>query len=272
MDAGRLRDIYDEQLRAHVPDALPAGMTVDRDGPLLRFFGLGRRGYLTYRDLGGLVGAELDALIARQARTFTDRGEEVEWKLHGHDLPADLPDRLRAHGFAPEEQETVVIGPVAPLAAAPVRHIEGVRLREVSARADLDRIATMEEAVWGDGSRDYLAESLERELAASGEDLLIVVAEAGDRVVSAGWTRYVPGTAFATLWGGSTLPAFRGRGIYKAVVEHRARRAAERGYSLLQVDASPDSRPILERVGLIPVATTTPYIFRPDAPVDEAGR
>lgn len=264
-DAGRLREIYDEQLRADVPDPLPTGVTVDRDGPLLRFFGLGRRGFLTYRDLGGLDGPDLDALIARQVQTFTERGEEVEWKLHGHDLPADLPERLRAQGFAPEEQETVVIGPVAPLAAAQVRDIQGVRLREVSARADLDRIATMEEEVWGDGSRDYLAASLEREKASSGNDLLIVVAESGDLVVCAGWTRYVPGTAFATLWGGSTLPDFRGRGIYKAVVEYRARRAAERGFSLLQVDASPDSRPILERVGLIPVATTTPYIFRPDA-------
>jgi GNAT superfamily N-acetyltransferase len=264
MDAGRLREIYDDQLRANVPDPVPAGVTVDRDGPLVRFFGLGGSGFLTYRDLDGLDGAELDALIARQVQTFTGRGEEVEWKLHGHDLPADLPDRLRAHGFQPAVQETVVIGPVAPLAAAPLRDIEGVRLREVSARADLDRIATMEEAVWGDGSRDYLADSLEREKATSGDDFLIVVAEADDRVVSAGWTRYVQGTVFATLWGGSTLPAFRGRGIYKAVVEHRARRAAERGFSLLQVDASPDSRPILERLGLIPVATTTPYIFRPD--------
>ncbi|NUR52462.1 MAG: GNAT family N-acetyltransferase [Hamadaea sp.] len=264
LDAGRLREIYDAQLRAHVPERLPAGVTVDRDGPLVRFFGTGRSGYLTYRDLGGLDGDELDELIERQVRAFTDRGEEVEWKLHGHDRPADLADRLVAHGFRPEVQETVVIGPAGPLAAAPLREIPGVRLREVTARADLDRIAGMEEEVWGDGSRDYLAEMLDKELTADPDGLLVVVAEADDRVVCAGWTRYVPGTEFATLWGGSTLPEYRGRGIYKAIVEHRARRAIERGYSLLQVDCSPDSRPILERVGLIPVATTTPYMFRPD--------
>jgi GNAT superfamily N-acetyltransferase len=266
LDAGRLRDVYDEQLRAHVPERLPLGVTVDRDGPLVRFLGLGRGGFLTYRDLGGLDGPPLDELIERQVRLFTERGEEVEWKLHGHDRPADLADKLDARGFRPEEPETVVIGLVAPLAAAPVRQIPGVRLREVTSRADLDRIATMEEHVWGDGSRDYLADSLERELAADPGGLLVVVAETEDRVVSAGWTRYVPGTEFATLWGGSTLAEFRGRGIYKAIVEHRARRAAERGYRLLQVDCSPDSRPILERVGFVPITTTTPYIFRPDLP------
>ncbi|NUT35383.1 MAG: GNAT family N-acetyltransferase [Hamadaea sp.] len=258
--------VYDDQLRAYVPARLPAGVEVERDGPLLRFLGLGRRGFLTYRDLDGLEGDGIDALIDRQVRYFTDRGEEVEWKLHSHDLPADLPDRLRARGFEPEERETVVIGPVAPLASAPVRDLPGVRLRQVTARADLDAIAAMEEEVWGDGSRAFLADALERELAADPETLVIVVAEADGRVVSAGWTRYVPGTEFAGLWGGSTLAAYRGRGIYKAVVEWRARHAAERGYSLLQVDASPDSRPILERIGLVPVTTTTPYIFRPDLP------
>ena len=42
----------------------------------------------------------------------------MEWKLNGHDEPADLADRLRAAGFVPEDRETVVVGPVAPLAAA----------------------------------------------------------------------------------------------------------------------------------------------------------
>jgi GNAT superfamily N-acetyltransferase len=86
---------------------------------------------------------------------------------------------------------------------------------------------------------------------------------AGDAVVSAGWIRYVPGTEFATLWGGSTLPAWRGKGIYRALVAYRAHLAVRRGYPLLQVDPSDDSRPILERNGFIAIATTTPYVFQP---------
>ena len=35
------------------------------------------------------------------------------------------------------------------------------------------------------------------------------------------------------------------------------------GYDYLRVDASEDSRPILQRCGLHAVATTTPYLFKP---------
>ena len=82
-------------------------------------------------------------------------------------------------------------------------------------------------------------------------------------VVCAAWVNFHDGTDFASLWGGSTLEAYRGRGIYKALVSRRADEAAERGFRFLQVDASPDSRPILERLGLRTLTSTTPWIWRP---------
>ncbi|MGW4500946.1 GNAT family N-acetyltransferase [Micromonospora sp. NPDC004336] len=262
LDARTLRDAYDAQIRPEIPDPLPVGVTVERDGPLVRVLGLDHRGFLTYRTLDGLAGAELDALIARQVEIFRRRGEAVEWKLNGHDQPADLPDRLRAAGFVPEDEETVVVGPVAPLAAALPVLPEGVRLREVSAREDLERIAALEEAVWHD-DRSHLVTGLAKEIEADPQSLTVVVAEADDTVVSAGWVRYQANTAFATLWGGSTLPQWRRRGIYRALVAYRARLAEQRGRTLLQVDCSPDSRPILQRLGLVPVTTATPYVYTP---------
>jgi hypothetical protein len=262
LDARTLRDAYDAQIRPEIPDPLPAGVTVERDGPLVRVLGLDHRGFLTYRTLDGLAGAELDALIARQVEFFRRRGEAVEWKLNSHDQPADLPDRLRAAGFVAEAQETVVVGPVAALAAAVPVLPEGVRLREVSAREDLARIAAMEEAVWHD-DRSHLVTGLAREIEADPQSITVVVAEADDTVVSAGWVRYQANTGFATLWGGSTLPQWRRRGIYRALVAYRARLAEQRGRTLLQVDCSPESRPILQRLGLVPVTTTTPYVYTP---------
>lgn len=264
-DAAALLAAYDVQLRARVPDRLPAGMSVDRDGPIVRLLGMPGRGFVLYRDLAGLGGTALDDLIARQVDVFAGRGERFEWKLHGHDRPSDLPQRLRAAGFVPEEEETVVIATAAEIAGEP-QPPEGVALREVTARADLDRIAAHEEAVWGD-PHGPVADMLEAELEADPNGLAIIVAEAAGEVVCAGWVRFEHGTEFATLWGGATLPAWRGRGIYRATVTRRATMAVKRGFRYVEVDASSESRPILERLGFTAVTTTTPYVWSsPAAP------
>ncbi len=260
-DVSELLTAYDEQARARVPDHLPRGVTVERDGPLLRFLGLADRGFVVYRDLGGLEGADLDELIARQVHLFAERGERFEWKLHGHDWPADLPERLLAAGFVAEEEETVVIAPVSEIAGRP-QLPEGVSLRDATGRPDLDRIAALEQAVW-EADHGLLAESLEAERDADPDALAIVVAEAGAAIVCAGWVRFERGTDFATLWGGATLPAWRRRGIYRATVAYRANLAAQRGFRFIEVDASSDSRPILERLGFTAVTTTTPYVWSP---------
>ena len=264
LDVASLRALYDEQLRTHLPERLPEGLRVERDGPLVRFVGLGEGGFVGYRDLDGLEGVDLDELIARQVRVFADRNEPLEWKLHGHDRPADLADRLVAMGFVAEDMETVVIAPVSAIAGA-VLLPDGVTLREVSKRADLDRLAATEEAIWRDGRSAWKADSLEAERSVDPDAMAIVVAEAGEEVVCAGWVRFEVGTDFATLWGGGTLPGWRGRGIYRAVVAHRANQAAKRGFHYLQVDASADSRPILERLGFVAVTTTTPFVWTPPA-------
>ncbi len=130
----------------------------------------------------------------------------------------------------------------------------------MTARADLDRIVAMEEAVW-EKDKTYLAVGLEGEIAADPTGITVVAALAGDIAVSAGWIRYVRGTGFATLWGGSTLPGYRSRGIYTALVRYRAGLAVARGFTYLQVDASDDSRPILRKLGFVAVTTTTPYVY-----------
>ncbi|HEY7398842.1 MAG TPA: hypothetical protein VH538_11110 [Gaiellaceae bacterium] len=53
----------------------------------------------------------------------------------------------------------------------------------------------------------------------------------------------------ALLLGAVTLPAFRGRGVYVALVHARWREAVDRGTPRLVVQAGPMSLPILERIG-----------------------
>ncbi len=252
---------YNGQLRTRVPDRPEPGVRMEWEGPLLRVVGWKSGGFIMYRDLGGLDGPELDDLIARQVDFFADRNERFEWKLHGHDRPADLPERLRAAGFVSEEVETVVIAESAEIAAEP-RLPPEVSLRQVNAPADFERIGAFEDAVWGE-PHAWLGESLALEHSTDPNALTVLVAEHDDAIVCAGWVRFAEHTDFATFWGGATLPTWRGRGIYRGTVAYRANLAARRGFRYIEVDASADSRPILERLGFVAVTTTTPFIWSP---------
>jgi len=254
---------YDAQLRldAEMLDA----RSWHRHGPLVRGV-FGRGGFVSYRDLGDPSGAGIDRLIAATVAWFRDETDvpSFEWKTRGHDLPADLPDRLVAHGFRPEPAETVMVGRAAAL-DRPVDLPAGITVRRAGERGDLhaDVVAAsrMQAAVFGRGSGPDAGELAERLAAAPDRSGLWLAEDPGGTVVSAGRLEIVPGTEFAGLWGGATLAGWRGQGIYRAVVAARARAARARGAPYLHSDCSEMSRPILERSGMIAVTTTTPYIW-----------
>ena len=84
----------------------------------------------------------------------------------------------------------------------------------------------------------------------------VYVAEAEGRPVSHGWVRF-PRSLFASLWGGSTVLEYRGRGLYSQLVSARVEEARRRGYQYVTVDARHMSRPILERRGFLRLTTAT---------------
>jgi len=53
----------------------------------------------------------------------------------------------------------------------------------------------------------------------------------------------------ARLWGAAVVPAFRGRGVYRALVRARLAQASDRGATLALVHAEPTSSPVLQRLG-----------------------
>ena len=211
------------------------------------------------RDLAGIDGEELDALIARQIQVFARaRASRSSGSCTGTIVRPISPDRLLAAGLVPEETETVVIGRVDAVIDEPTLP-DGVVIREVHERGDFAGIAQLEESVWNEEHNGSTASPTSvpptRKACASSSP------RAGGLTVEAGWVRFPSETEFVTLWGGATLPAWRGRGIYRALVARRAKTAAERGRRYIEVDASDDSRPILERLGFVPVTTTTPYVW-----------
>ncbi|QDY79163.1 GNAT family N-acetyltransferase [Streptomyces qinzhouensis] len=255
-DPAALLALFDRRLRRDAVDDTP-GNRIERIGHVVRQTG---------PDWNGILWSELDettadAAIAAEAAHFAALGVAAEWKLYSHDRPADLGDRLLAAGFVPEDEETLMVAAVAELPLGAVLP-EGVRLTDVT---DPEGVASMDRvhrAAFGHSS-DGMREQLLRQL---GQDTTVMtLALAGDVPVCAARMDLHPGTGFASLWGGGTHPDWRGRGIYRALVAHRARTAAARGYHWLQVDAGAQSRPILERLGFRALATTTPYL-RPAPP------
>jgi GNAT superfamily N-acetyltransferase len=259
MDTEAVLALFDAQMRRDAPPAEP-GTRVERFGGVVRQTGAAVHGWT------GVLWSALDedtadAAIAAQADWLAGpegAGREFEWKLYAHDRPADLGKRLLAAGFTPEPPETLMVAEVAglPMDVAPP---EGVRLEPVTDAVGVDLMAKVHAAAFGtDGGR--LRPQLLDHLTHSAGTVTMLVAMAGDEPVCSARMEFHPGTDFASLWGGGTVPAWRGRGVYRSLVAHRARIAAARGIRYLQVDASDASRPILRRLGFEPLSVTTPYL------------
>jgi hypothetical protein len=264
-DEAALLAAYDEQLREAAEFA--GAREVTRHGPL--WWGLfGHGGFCSYRDLAGAEGEEVDALIAATVAHFRDDTKvgEFEWKSRGHDAPADLGERLVAHGLVAEDRETVMIGE-ARLLAVDVTVPDGIVVRQAGVGGDLvddvRRASQMQESVFGKG-RGSDPDELSSNLALRPDLGGLWLAEADGEVVSAGRLTLVEGTEFAGIWGGATLAAWRGRGIYRAMTAARAHAALGLGVRYIHSDCTDMSRPILERSGLVAVTTTTPYIWSRD--------
>lgn len=263
MDDASLLAAYDAQLRT---DAEMRSMAdVVRHGPLLWGLFHSGRGFVSYRSLGSPTDAELERLIVETVEHYEadPRTTEFEWKTRGHDGVPMLDALLRKHGFIAEDIESVMVGEAESIATdVPVP--EEVSLRSVTSHADVTAMVSMQASVFGDPETidERVDSTLQRLNDPDAPGVELWVAEVEGRPISAGRVDPVPDTDFAGIWGGATLPEWRGRGIYRALTAKRAQAALRVGKSLINSDSTEFSRPILERSGFRRVTTTTPYIWQ----------
>jgi ribosomal protein S18 acetylase RimI-like enzyme len=264
-DAVLLR-AYDEQLREEAE--VPSALRTDRLGPLVLATFVGGRGFITYRSLDADGAPATEASVAglvEQALAHYEAMPEinrVEWKSRGHDHAPGLHDALVAHGFTPDEPESVMIGE-ARLLAVDVDLPDGVVVHQVTDEAQVRAMCAMQGEVFGDDpaeAEEHVEQILHR--LRTRDDMEMWVAEHDGEIVSAGRLEPVAGTEFAGIWGGATRPQYRGRGIYRALTSARARSAISHGKRYINSDSTEFSRPILERSGFRKVSTTTPYEWR----------
>jgi hypothetical protein len=202
-----------------------------------------------------------DAVIAYEIDHHRRLGVGFEWKLYSHDTPGDMLMRLQRHGFEIGQREAVL---VYDLANRPQWMDEG-KTKNVIRIERLDQIPIYSDLIGDDF--DEMHEAMVADLAeairSSSTHHRIYVAYDGLQPVSSGRLYTHAGSWFGGLYGGGTLPAFRGRGHYRALVAARAADALASGAKFLQVDALPTSRPILERLGFQWLTDTWPCEWRP---------
>lgn len=144
---------------------------------------------------------------------------------------------------------------------APLAQTPNIAIRRITDPNDLAAVRTVEAAVW---RRDPSAWSdrLATQLRDMPDFLSVYVAYVDDVPVCAARINFPANSPFASLWGGATLPAYRGRGIYTALVAVRAQEAVQRGYRYLTIDASPMSRPIVAKYGFQLLTMSQPCDWR----------
>ncbi len=258
MDQSELLALYDREMRQ---DIQFPGVLHEKIGSVIRNISPKEHiGFIVYSKLPEQTA---DAEIDAQVDYFKSHSMEFEWKVFDHDSPPDLRQRLQQRGLTIEDREALM---VIDLEHAPdffwnmnLPHIDHIVDPE-----GLEGIITMEEGVWGT-DHGWMRDRMGKDLLDLPHLISMYAIPADGRVVSAAWMYYHPQSQFASLWGGSTLPAYRGRGYYTALVAVRAREAKRRGVRFLTVDASPMSRPILEKHGFQCLSFSTPCVWKPDS-------
>jgi GNAT superfamily N-acetyltransferase len=204
--------------------------------------------------------ANADRVIAEQIAYYQQLGQNFEWKTYDHDTPGDLKDRLSAQGFQAEEPEALLVLDIdtAPaILLQPVTH----DVRRITNPDQLEEVRRIKEQTQGE-PLDWLIPALGDDLINDPDHLSVYIAYAEGVPVSAAWISFHDRSQFAGLWGGSTLAEYRGRGFYTALLAARLQEARQRGVRFLTIDASPMSRPIVEKYGFQFLTITQPFMWQ----------
>jgi GNAT superfamily N-acetyltransferase len=193
---------------------------------------------------------DVDAAVGWTRAECARRGiERLEWWLGWHATPGGLAGELAACGFVPDE--TPVLTGMTCVAEPPAP--SDVDVRPVHTLEEQLEVLEVDWEVWeltADERASRRAWERERfdEIEAAGT-VHHYAARVDGRPV--GFGRAIDMDRGVALMGGAVLPAFRGRGVYRALVRARWDHAAARGTPLLVVQAGAMSAPVLDGLGFV---------------------
>ncbi|HEY1816843.1 MAG TPA: GNAT family N-acetyltransferase [Kofleriaceae bacterium] len=195
-----------------------------------------------------LANDEADEAIGEAVAMYRELGLRFRWNAGPGSAPADLGARLERHGLVASWGR----GMVRRIASAPVASDD--RVVEVEART-IDDFTAVVAAGWGADAAPL--DAIHRQQLAEGRTGLFVAYDDGMPAAAAA---YHACSRSAFFIGGVVLPAHRGRGLYRALVETRIAHVQRRGFALATTHAREStSAPILERLGFTTVCRFPMY-------------
>jgi GNAT superfamily N-acetyltransferase len=182
-----------------------------------------------------------DATIDEAIAMYRDLGLKFRWNAGPGSGPADLGKRLERRGLTPSNgrgmaRSTDVDGSLGAANTVDVRHVSATTLD------DFTRVMaagwSADPAALGAVHKHILDEGRHR--------FFVAYCDAAPAAAAS----YVPFERSAFLMGGVVLPEYRGRGLYRALVQARMADARARGIGLVTSHAREQtSAPILEKMG-----------------------
>lgn len=230
--------VYELDMRRH---AWVPGLPVERLADVSRYYDPAMREVLIMWH--HFAESEAEQIVQRELAFFTN-AQGFTWKLYAGDGPANLAQVFERHGMRADEECALMVARARDIADQPAVQADW-RLLEP---ADMAHLAAVWESVWPNENGGWV-DVLTEALANAPERLKVVAAFDQGEPVATAYLGLDPRGNFAYLGGGSVVPSHRGRGLYRALVQARARMAAEAGTQWLAVEARPASRGILERAG-----------------------
>jgi GNAT superfamily N-acetyltransferase len=258
-DLDRVRQLFFEQVRQGTASD-GTGSVITATPHVVRWSAQGGSGWSEIA-WSNLDEAHVDAAIAEQIEYFSSRGLPFAWRVYDADQPTDLGSRLERAGFERAYASELMVAEVDDIPQEPTLPA-GVTLSFDNDELGIGRLIEVHETVFG-SDHSALRRSLLTQFENSPQLRELVVAIADGKPVSSSRIEFLPERQFASLWGGSTVPEWRGKGLFRAMVSYRASVAAQRGYPYLYVTASSESRPILDRMSFASLGSVFTYMWQP---------
>ena len=206
---------------------------------------------------------QLHNVIHQELDYFAPLNQPFTWKVYDHDLLPNLKDELIAHDFVEDDEPADVM--VLDLNRAPADSFqpafltESTNIRRIKTVDGLKDVIHILNSVYGNDN-SWVNKRLGMHLKMPGY-LSVYVAYVNDQPASVAWT-YFPRGHFATLFGGSTIAAYRKHGLYTSLLATRLKEIRDRGYPFAAVEAGAMSRPIVARRGFQHLTTVWNYRWR----------